>query len=231
MRYDVIEFNRAAFLSGSLAALGVAVPQSVHAATAGPGTPPAESLAQLLAGNKRFVENDFPPLTSQAERREMLKDGQSPFAAVLSCCDSRVIPELAFVQGLGQLFVARVAGNYPDDLVIGSIEYAIENLGTRLVMVLGHQDCGAVKAVYSALERRMPLPSHLSSIERLVAPGIEHVVRARGSLRDAVNANVRAAVKTLKAAPPFLSTAVSGGHVDVVGAYYNLGSGRINLVH
>ena len=149
---------------------------------------------------------------------------------MLSCADSRVIPELIFIQGIGQLFVTRVAGNYPDDMVTGSLEYAIEHLGTRLIMVLGHQNCGAVKAVYSAIETKTPLPRHLSTIEEYIRPGIESVVKARGSLREAIEANARAAAADLRATPPFLSQAVSSGHLRVVSAVYQLGSGAVRIV-
>ncbi|MBV9719445.1 MAG: carbonic anhydrase [Candidatus Eremiobacteraeota bacterium] len=226
-----IEFNRAAFLAGSVAALSVAVPQAAEsAAPAGPGIAPDDGLKLLVAGNQRFVANDFPQTNALAEKRELLKESQAPFAALLSCADSRVIPEFIFIQGIGQLFVTRVAGNYPDNLVIGSLEYAIENLGTRLIVVLGHENCGAVKAVYSAIESKTPLPTHLNAIEELIAPGIESVVHARGSMREAVEANVRAAAARLRATPPFLATAVESGHVRVVGAVYMLGSGAVHFM-
>lgn len=231
MSKDRIEFNRAAFLAGSLAAMTAALPPAARsAAPAGPSVEPGDALSKIMAGNARFVANDLPVTNRVAEKRELLKEGQAPIAAVLSCADSRVIPELIFIQGLGQLFVTRVAGNYPDDLVIGSLEYAAENLGTRLIMVLGHQNCGAVSAVYKAIETKTPLPSHLSSIEQLIAPGIDSVVRARGTMREAVEANARAAAATLKASPPFLSKGVDSGHLRVVAAVYQLGSGRVKLL-
>jgi carbonic anhydrase len=236
MRDEAMELNRAAFLAGSAAAIGAALPTAAlaaaPAAVASPGSAasPERLLGQLMAGNKRFVDNDFPSPNKLAEKRELLKDTQAPFAAVLSCSDSRVVPNMVFVQGVGELFVARVAGNYPDDLVIASIEYAIEHLGTRLIMVLGHQNCGAIKAVYSAIETNVPLPTHLSTIERLIAPGIADVVRARGTQREAVEANVRTAVATLKTTRPFLSKGVESGHVLVAGGVYQLGSGEVRLL-
>ncbi|MBV8529691.1 MAG: carbonic anhydrase, partial [Candidatus Eremiobacteraeota bacterium] len=149
-------FDRASFLAGSFAVIGAGLATRAGATPPAAGSasalvPPQRLLDQLMAGNKRFVAGDFPAMTQLAEKREQLVDTQAPFAAILTCADSRVVPNLIFVQGIGSLFVARVAGNYPDDLVTGSIEYAIDHLGTRLVMVLGHQNCGAVKAVYSAI--------------------------------------------------------------------------------
>jgi carbonic anhydrase len=226
-----MRFDRATFLTGALAALGAALPQRARsAAPAGPGVPPERGLELLIAGNKRFVANDFPPSSWIAEKRELLKESQAPFAAILSCSDSRVIPEFVFIQGIGQLFVCRVAGNYPDDLVIGSIEYAVEHLGTRLLVVLGHQGCGAVKAVYAALETKKPLPPHLAAIEGLIAPGIESVVQAHGSMMAAVEANVRAAMRALRAAPPVISKEVSAGHVMVAGGVYELATGKVTLI-
>lgn len=228
------DINRSAFLAGSLAAMSVALPQRAQSAapasSPGAAVPPERLLGQLMAGNKRFLNNDFPPISRVAEKREALTQTQAPFAAVLSCSDSRVVPNLIFVQGIGDLFIARVAGNYPDDLVTGSIEYAIEHLGTRLIMVLGHEGCGAVQAVYDAIQTKKPLPTHLSTIERVIAPGITGVVTARGSAREAVQANVRAAVATLKTTPPFIAKGVETGHLLVVGGYYSLATGEVKLL-
>jgi carbonic anhydrase len=228
-----IEINRGAFLAGSLAAISAALPE--HALSAAPppsgsAQPPERLLGRLLAGNKRFVENDFPNQSKIAIKRELLTETQAPFAAILGCADSRVIPNLIFVQGIGDLFVARVAGNYPDDLVTASLEYAVEHLGTRLIMVLGHQNCGAVKAVYSAIETKTPLPPHLSAIEALLAPGIESVVRARGTLTAAIEANARAAVSALRTSSKVIASKVASGKMLVVAADYHLGRGDVTLL-
>jgi len=230
MKYEI---DRGSFLAGSLAAMSVALPQrakSAAPAPAGAEASPERLLGELMAGNKRFLNNDFPNFSGLAQKRQALVESQAPFAAVLSCSDSRVIPNLIFVQGLGDLFIARVAGNYPDDLVIGSIEYAVEHLGTRLILVLGHQGCGAVQAVYQSIQTKKELPSHLSSIERFIAPGITDVVASRGTAKEAVLANVRAAVAALKSAPPVLSQGVESGHLLIVGGYYYLGSGQVKLI-
>ena len=229
-----MEINRTTFLAGSLAVLSAALTENVFSAEA-PGSQqtgtasPERLLGRLMAGNQRFVESDFPTTNHIVEKRELLLDTQAPFAAILGCADSRVIPNLVFVQGLGDLFVTRVAGNFPDDLVTGSIEYAVEHLGTRLIMVLGHQNCGAIKAVYSAIESKQPLPPHLSAIQRLIAPGITSVVRAHGSMDAAVKANVRAAEEALQATSPVISEAVKSGRVLVTGGVYQLGSGKVTL--
>lgn len=231
MSHNRIELRRADFLAGSLAAMA-ALPQVARATApaAAPQQSPEQLLARLMTGNKRFVNNDFPATNQFTEKREMLLNSQAPFAAILGCADSRVVPNIIFVQSIGDLFVVRVAGNYPDDLAFGSLEYADEHLGTRLFMVLGHQNCGAVKAVYAAIETNTPLPPHLSAIERLIAPGIADVVRAHGSQDAAVEANVRAAVARLKSTPPDLSKDASSRKILVVGGVYQLASGQVRLL-
>jgi carbonic anhydrase len=223
-----MEVNRSLFLAGSAAAAaGLWLPARGVAATS---VSPDAALALLMAGNKRFVENQFPKETEIDEKREALVEGQAPFAAILSCSDSRVVPNAIFERGLGDLFVARVAGNYPDDLVTGSLEYTVEHLGTRLIMVLGHQGCGAVKAVYEAIETKTQLPPHLATFQRLMSPGMANVVQAHGSQDAAVEANARAAVKALENSPPVISRGVASGEVRVVAALYHLRSGAVTIL-
>lgn len=226
-----MDLNRAAFVTGSLAvAGGLLTAPAQGAATPQTAVSPDAALERLIAGNKRFVNNDFPPINRVAEKRELVVEGQAPFAAVLGCADSRVIPELVFVQGIGQLFVTRVAGNYPDDLVIASLEYAVEHLGTTLIVVLGHQACGAVKAVYSSLENNKPLPKHLSTFRELMAPGMASIVKARGSIDAAIEANAHAAATALSKTPPVLSDAVASRRVRVVSGVYHLHSGEVKII-
>jgi carbonic anhydrase len=226
-----MRLDRAAFLAGSFAAASAASPGRGFGAAPSPSSySPEMLLGRLMAGNKRFVENDFPQANRVVDKRALVAEGQAPFAAVLSCSDSRVIPELVFVQGIGELFVTRVAGNYPDALVTGSLEYAIEHLGTTLIMVLGHQGCGAVKAVYSALETKSQLPSHLSAIQALIAPGIAQTVANRASQDAAIAANVRAAAAALRTSPPVIAARVAAGSVRVASGVYHLGTGEIKLL-
>jgi carbonic anhydrase len=226
-----MECNRAAFLTGSLALATGALARTAEAATAPPASATPEMLlGRLMAGNKRFVDNDFPTMTRVAEKRELTVEGQAPFAAILSCADSRVIPELVFVQTIGQLFVTRVAGNYPDALVTGSLEYAIAPLGTTVVFVLGHEGCGAVKAVYAAIKGKQQLPEHLSAFQQLIAPGIADVVAARGSIGEAIEANVRAAVTALRNSPPVIAKEASAGRIRVAGGVYQLRTGAVKLL-
>jgi carbonic anhydrase len=227
-----MKVNRSFFLS-SCAAAGASLWFPARGRAAAPGATsvsPDAALELLMAGNKRFVDNDFLKLSQLGEKRELLVAGQSPFAAILGCADSRIIPNLIFERGLGDLFVARTAGNYPDDLVTASLEYSVEHLGTRLIMVLGHQSCGAVAAVYEAIETNKPLPPHLSTIQHLIGPGITEVVHEHGSQDAAVEANVRAAVKRLVNSPPVIANGVTSGSVRVVGAMYRLRSGEVTLI-
>jgi carbonic anhydrase len=228
---DRMLFNRAAFLAGGVATISAALPERSRAATAVPaGVTPERLLGRLMAGNKRFIDDDFPNVNRFAEKRELLKASQAPFAAILGCSDSRVIPNLVFVAGIGDLFVARVAGNVADDLVIASLEYSVEHLGTRLIMVLGHEGCGAVKAVYSAIQTNTSLPTHLAEIQRLMAPGIAGVVQARGTEDAAVEANVRAVVAKLRTTPPVMARGADSGQLLIVGGIYRLGTGGVRLV-
>ncbi|HEY2477023.1 MAG TPA: carbonic anhydrase [Candidatus Cybelea sp.] len=232
---DGFRFNRAGFLVGSLATIGAGLCEQAIAIAAPPAgitstVPPQQLLNRLMAGNKRFVNNQLPRQGSLIEKREALIDTQAPFASILTCADSRVVPNFVFVQGLGDLFVERVAGNFPDDVVIGSIEYAVEHLGTRVIMVLGHQNCGAVKAVYSAIETNTPLPAHLLAIQQAMAPGIAGVVKAKGSMDQAISANVNAAVAKLRISPPIISKGAADGSLLVVGGVYHLANGEVKLV-
>lgn len=233
---ESFHLNRAGFLAGTAAAMGAGLAErALAAAPAGHApvasqTSPERLLGELMAGNKRFVNNDFPSQSNISIKRELLETSQAPFAAILGCADSRVIPNFIFVQGLGDLFVCRVAGNFGDDLVTASLEYAIEHLGTRLIMVLGHQNCGAVNAVYSALKDGTNLPPHLSTIQHLIGPGIASVVKSRGSMMEAVEANVRAAKKDLVADSPTLAEGAKSGKILITGGVYQLATGAVKLV-
>jgi carbonic anhydrase len=191
---------------------------------------PADALARLVAGNEQFQKTNLAEIKALEERGRMVFGGQAPHSTILSCSDSRVDPNAIFLKGLGELFVVRVAGNYPDDLVLASIEFAVAYLGSRLVMVLGHEKCGAVKAVYDALATAKPLPVHLATFERLMSPGLKQPVEDGVDENEAVRANVRAAVASLRSSPPVLQSAVASGHIRVVGAQYHLANGAVTLV-
>lgn len=191
---------------------------------------PDAALDRLLLGNARYVDGVAKRHDFKAER-EALAGGQNPFAAILSCADSRIAPEYAFDAGRGDLFVVRVAGNFANADVIASIEYAVAMLNVPLIMVLGHGSCGAVDATIKTVKDHVQLPGHLPSLAAAIAPAVEAVLSDKGNLLDnAIRKNVELNVKTLTGAAPILNEYVSAKKVRVVGAVYNLGSGKVDLV-
>lgn len=193
---------------------------------AGSGLTPDQALAKLMAGNERFVTRKrFNPHQDLARITEVA-GGQAPFAAILSCADSRVVPEIAFDQGIGDLFVVRVAGNLAITEDVASEEYAVGLLGTPLLMVLGHERCGAVGAALQGGE----LPGSLSSLVLAIQPALEASAAEPGDrLTNAVKANVRLQVQRLKQSP-VIASALTQGKLKLVGAYYDLDSGEISVL-
>ena len=186
-----------------------------------------EALARLVEGNKRFVEMKLAHPDQDAGRRTELATGQQPFAVILGCSDSRVSPEVIFDQGLGDLFVVRVAGNVADDIGIASMEYAVEHLGSRLIVVLGHERCGAVTAAVAGGE----LPGHLPALMTALKPAVE---KGKGHAGDAVEAamlaNVELTAEQLRESKPILAELVEKGEVKIVGARYDLDTGAVELI-
>ena len=190
---------------------------------------PAQALARLMTGNQRFQKNKLRHPDLDPTRREKLVEGQSPFAAILSCSDSRVPPELVFDQGLGDLFEVRLAGNTVTRAGLESIDYAVSHLGTRLIMVLGHESCGAVKA---ALGECVSKPAtELPEIFANICPAVEHArKRAMTDLESgAIDLNVREQVRILERSPIFRKR-FSDGSLKIVGARYNLESGKVDIL-
>jgi carbonic anhydrase len=198
---------------------------------------PEEALQRLKDGNRRFVNHlrSTEAMMSQLRRGELVQ-GQKPFAIVLGCSDSRVPAEIVFDQGLGDLFVIRVAGNIVAPSQVGSVEFAAEAFGTRLVVVMGHTLCGAIDATLEAIEKpSVPRSPNLLSIVGRVRPAIEALVytelaRDRPRLmREAVRANVRASVGQLKHGSALLERMVLEQGLRVVGAEYSLESGEVDF--
>lgn len=192
---------------------------------------PGAALQRLLDGNARYVANRLDVKDFSAGRAARA-EAQHPIASILSCADSRVAPELMFDQGPGDLFVVRVAGNYMNNDALSSLEYGVGVLGTPLVVVLGHSNCGAVKAAIEELQSPKPLPGHIWDITDAVRPGIEAVVKAGGTnvLARAIDANVAYNVARIRAAQPILAKSIRSGRVDVVGAGYDLATGKVRLL-
>jgi carbonic anhydrase len=191
---------------------------------------PDAGLERLRKGNTRYVEgvslrHDF------RHEREALAGGQNPFAAILSCADSRIAPEYAFDSGRGDLFVCRVAGNFANDETVASLEYAVAVLNVPLILVLGHESCGAVDAAIKSLKDNTTLPGHLPSLVTAIAPAVNAVSQQGGDvLGNATRQNVIDNVAKLASATPILSAAVEQKKLKVVGGIYRLKDGRVDMV-
>ena len=191
---------------------------------------PDAALKRLLKGNERYVEGVMRRHDFQRER-EALVGGQNPYAAILSCADSRIAPEYAFDSSRGDLFVCRLAGNFASDETIASMEYAVAVLHTPLILVLGHDSCGAVDAAIKSIKDDKPLPGHLPSLVQAIAPAVKAVSSQGGDvLSNAIRQNVIDNVAKLKSATPILSAAVNDRKIQVVGGIYRLNSGKVELV-
>ena len=196
-----------------------------------------EALDRLQAGNKRFASGNHEiALLDIEKRRAALTEGQEPFAIILGCSDSRVPAEIVFDQGLGDLFVIRVAGNIVAPSQIGSIEFAVEQFGTPLVIVLGHSDCGAISVTLDSLENPSEhQQSNLYSIVNRVRPSLEPLLATnlrndrKALLKQAVRANIRASANHIRHSSPVLEHHHQNGKLLVVGAKYSLETGVVDF--
>ena len=236
-RRSVLGLGLAAGSAGVLAAGGGTT--AAVAAPAAPGAPaktslsPAQALARLMDGNRRFVTDQDNRSDISTRRRLEIAKGQGPFAALVGCADSRVGPEHLFGVGLGELFIVRTAGNYVDDAGYGSLAYSVAALGVPLIVVLGHERCGAVDAATKLVTDNAQLPP---SLTRMVQPILPAVVDARATHRggdlvdQAIHQNVRHVVRSLRqSTDPLLAEPMRGGKLMVVGAYYDLDTGQVNF--
>src|SRR6202167_5991130 len=166
-----------------------------------------------------------------AHEREALTKGQNPFAAVLGCADSRIAAEFCFDTALGDVFVCRVAGNFANDDIIASLEYAVAVLKTPLIMVMGHDACGAVDATIKSIKDGTTLPGHLPELVSAIRPAVEAVKNQGGDmLANAISSNVKLNVEKLQKSSPILDAAVNGKTLRVVGSVYRLASGKVDLI-
>lgn len=218
---------------GSIGALGAATSlwplqqaQAAEPAIALPSLSPDQALKKLIAGNQRFVRQQPQyPHQSKARLREVA-EAQHPFATVLSCADSRVPAEILFDQGIGDIFDVRIAGNISTPAAIGSIEYAVALLGTPVLMVLGHERCGAVTA---AVENK-PLPGEIGTFVEAILPAVDRVKGQPGDLVDnAVVANVRYQIEQLQRSP-LLKERLQSGKLKIVGSRYDLDTGTVKMI-
>src|SRR5437588_1694876 len=220
-----------------------------------PVVSPAQAIARLKEGNSRFTAGNaqhphestderhymannsyenadmiFLGMTAEqaAKRRAELTKNQHPFATIVSCSDSRVPPEIVFDQGLGDLFVVRVAGNVIDDHSLGSVEYSVDHLAVRLIVLPGHQRCGAVKPTRDTLAAKAEAPAHIQSLVTAIQPAVE--ATAQGDLEATVRENVKNVVQALRSSAPLLKAKVDSGELKVVGAYYSLDTGSVSFL-
>lgn len=192
-----------------------------------PSLSPDDALKRLVEGNQRFVSGAPTHTNQSAARRAELGAGQAPFAIVLTCADSRVTPEIVFDQGLGDIFVLRNAGNVVDDHTIGSIEYAVEHLGAKLIVVMGHEKCGAVAATVAGGHA----PGHIHSIVDAIQPALERVKDLTGDkVENVVRASAQRTAEILSRVEPIVGESVKAGKTKVVAARYELNSGRVEIL-
>ena len=237
---DQFQFSRRQFVALSGAA-GISLSLNrANAQTATAERPRAiaptadEALQDLMEGNARFASGQVNSPRRSPRDFSALARGQRPDAAILGCSDSRVPLEILFDQGVGDLFVVRVAGNVVGGagaVVKGSIEYAVAELQVPLIMVLGHSNCGAVKAAVKHIDERDSLPGAINDLVDLIKPAVERSRSQPGDkLENAIRANVALGVELLKSLPPILATAVKEDRVKIVGATYDLKTGKVSLV-
>lgn len=230
-----ISRRRALHLAG-LAAGGLAIPRWALALAeqdvAAPAPmPPNEALRRLMQGNQRWASGQAVRPNQGMERRAELVAGQRPFAVVFSCVDSRVPPELIFDQGLGDLLVVRTAGHVIDDAALGSIEFGMEELHISLLLVLGHESCGAVSAAIEALEHHLSVPGRITTVVEGIRPAVERTAGDPGDRVDnAVRTNTQITVDFLRGAQPILSELRAEGKVLIVGGRYDLQSGLVEIL-
>ena len=184
-------------------------------------------IKKLLEGNQRYITGGALHPNQSFEHRLELANGQKPIAAILTCADSRVSPEIIFDQDLGDLFVLRVAGNAVNEIFVGSLEYAVDHLNVRLLMILGHSQCGAVDAT---IKGGQP-PGKIGSLVQAIKPALD---RLKKQSPDWVNVvakeNVKIGVERLRTEDPILTAQYEEGGIDIIGAFYDLKSGKVSLI-
>lgn len=208
-----------------------AKPVQAHTTPTPPqGVSPDDALQRLKEGNARYVKGDV-DLGDFAVDRVAHSLGQAPFAAILSCADSRVIPELAFHQSHGELFVIRVAGNIVNIDGLASLEYAVKFLNTRLILVMGHSACGAVDAAVEVAKNNAALPGHLPQLVEPILPAVKTAKDMSGDLlTNAIRENVLKGMDDMQSTAPILADAVSSGQIKIAGAVYDIPTGKVDFL-
>jgi len=206
---------------------GLASPAAVPTDT--PITTPDQALQRLVEGNERYVANKMNRPNQSQDRRAELAKGQKPWAAVWGCIDSRVPPEFVFDRGLGDLFVVRTAGQVIDNAALGSLEFTVEE-GVKLILVLGHENCGAVKAAIETIEKNGHADGQIDALVKAIKPAIEKAKSQSGDKVDnVVRANVMLEMEQLKTSE-IVSHALKEGAIKLVGARYDLDTGKVEII-
>lgn len=226
-RRDILKTSAAA----ATMSLGMTGAFSASAKTAPNAIAPSAALKQLLGGNARYVANKPEQRDFSANRPNLVK-AQFPIASIISCSDSRVVPDMAFDQNPGDLFIMRVAGNVMSPDLLASLEYGVKFLGTPLVIVMGHTSCGAVSAAIDVLQNEADLPGHLPELISAIEPA---VIKAKAEksgdlLNNSILQNVRDQVAQLKTSAPVVNRFYNDKKIDIVGAVYDLKDGKVSLV-
>ncbi len=210
---------------GSAAAAGVSSLIPRTAIRAQTSLTPEAALQQLIDGNGRFAEGRMTSLNEDLKvLRAKTVEKQEPFAAVLSCADSRVPVEVIFDQSIGRIFVTRVAGNIATAAVIGSLEYGVAVLGTKAILVLGHADCGAVHATIEG----KAVPGQISTLYPYIRPAVD---QAGSNLEAAIKANAKIQAGLLRQSSPVLADHIKENQLKIVAGYYDLSSGKVTLLN
>jgi carbonic anhydrase len=222
-------------LFGAMPIAAVLGSAKVHAQTTVPlpanVVSPDQALARLMTGNERYVSGKSQAINFDTTRAALSK-GQNPYACILSCADSRVAPELCFDEGRGDLFVTRVAGNFVTPDILASLEYGTAVLQSPLIMVLGHSSCGAISAAVAAYTQNAAFPGHIQALTTALAPAVRQAVndKAADVVLAAERNNILLNVRNLHESNPIISQRVKEGKLKVLGGFYNLSTGRVDLV-
>lgn len=235
-RRSFVKVSGAAALGAAFIKIGddvLSIPEARAEGSKRPQTPD-EALKKLMNGNRRFVDSIKKSPRRTVEVRKEVAPRQTPFAVILACADSRVAPEIIFDQGLGDIFVVRVAGNIVNTSnygVLGSLEFGVLVLGAPLLMVLGHSGCGAVAGAIKALEEGTEFPGSINNIVNTIGPAVQAVKGEPGDLLDnSIVSNVKFGVDKLNGSVPVMAGKVRGGEVKIVGANYDLRTGEVKIV-
>lgn len=187
---------------------------------------PDEAIARLKEGNARFVNDQSAHPNRDDNRKIIQAQKQTPFASIMSCSDSRVPAEIVFDQGLGDLFIVRTAGQAPAIASFGSLEFSVAVLGVKVIVVMGHEKCGAVAGAIGTDK----LPGHIEDLVNIIRPGLKEYIGKPEKLEEAGRANVLTEVESLKKLDPILSQYVREGKIKIIPAYYNLETGAVEFL-